>query len=291
MLSRRRIVSLLMVPLALQACDKSSRLAGSGRQAAAGSDSAVPVSSGIRDYTIGAKDYAFTNLPLHAPAGWLTFRLANTGQETHMLSIASVPQGYTTSAFIDSLVHQRLPDDTKFWPGVDVVSRGDTGVVSSFLPVGKYVVACFVQSADGSRHVQRGMVGSFDVVPATDTGTAGFVDGVVTLSHKHIRMSGPRLKPGVRTLRVASSNPTPQDFQILKLRPGRSARDALAWFTHRNTVAPAAEALGGVSSIYAGQQATMTVNLTRGDYLLVFQLDGTDKHPAFAQLPLTIRGR
>ncbi|MEO7040821.1 MAG: hypothetical protein ABI035_01020 [Gemmatimonadaceae bacterium] len=249
------------------------------------------MSSGIRDYVVRASDYAFSNLPLHAPAGWLTFRMANAGEETHMLSIASVPGGYMTSTFIDSLVHARLPLHTKFWAGVDVVSPGDTGVVSVFLPAGRYVAMCFVQSADGMRHIQRGMVGQFDVVAVSDTGTTDFVDGVVTLSRKRIRLSGPPLKRGIRTLRVASSNANPQDFQLLKLRPGRSASDALKWFTHRNIVAPAAEALGGVSSIYAGQRATMTVNFTPGEYLLVFQLDGTDAHPAFAQLPLTIRGK
>ena len=261
------------------------------RPVASAADSRTPVSSGIQDYAVRASDYAFSNLPLHAPAGWLTFRLANAGQETHMLSIATVPDGYTSSAFMDSLVHAHVPPHTKFWAGVDVVSPGDTGVVSVFLPPGQYVAMCFVQSADGTRHIQRGMLGQFDVVAASDTGTTDFVDGVVTLSRKRIRLSGPRLKRGVRTLRVASNNVNPQDFQLLKLRAGRSASDALKWFTNRNTVAPAAEALGGVSSIYAGQKATVTVNFTPGEYLLIFQLDGTDRRPAFAQLALTIPAR
>lgn len=288
---RRRYAALAALFIASVGCSKADRTVATARDTAAVRDSAQPVSSGIRDYTVGANDYAFTGLPLHAPAGWLTFRMANSGHETHMLSIASVPDGYTVAAFTDSLVRMRLPRTTKFWAGVDVVSPGDSGVVSVFLPAGQYAAICFVQSADGSRHVQKGMVGSFDVVASADTGVTGFVDAIVTLSRKHIRMSGPMLKPGVRTLRVASSNSQPQDFQLLKLSPGRSARDALKWFTNRNTVAPAAEALGGVSEIYAGQKATMTVHFTPGDYLLVFQLDGTDARPAFAQLALTIPPR
>jgi hypothetical protein len=259
-----------------------------GHQSAVRTDSVVPVSSGIRDYVVGASDYAFRGLPLHAPAGWLTFRMPNSGHETHMLAIASVPNGYTVSAFIDSLVHAHIGHDTKFWAGVDVVSPGDTGVVTVFLPAGQYAAACFVQSADGTRHVQQGMAGAFDVVASADTGSAGFVDAIVTLSHKHIRLTGPALERGVRTLRVASSNPQPLDFQLLKLRPGRSPSDALRWFSNRNTIAPAADALGGVSSIGAGQKATMTVDFTPGKYLLVFQLDGTDRHPKFAQLALDI---
>lgn len=273
------------------ACSSPKSGATVGHKPAGSPDSTAPVSSGIREYSVRATDYAFSNLPLHAPAGWLTFRMSNSGNETHMLAIASVPAGYTTASFTDSIVNSHLPQNTQFWAGVDVVSPGDTGVVSVFLPAGNYLAMCFVQSADGTRHVQRGMVGAFDVVAATDTGATSFVDGVVTLSHKRIRLSGPTLRTGIRTLRVASSNSNPQDFQILKLRPGRSARDALKWFTNRNTVAPAAEAVGGVSSIHAGQRATVTVNFTPGDYLLFFQLDGTDRRPAFALVPLTIRGR
>lgn len=288
----RAIVALALTSgLGFLGCGRSDSTPTGGRKAGVPADSMAPVSSGIRDYSIRAADYAFSNLPLHAAAGWLTFRLSNSGSETHMLSIASVPEGYTTAALEDSIVNLHLPKDARFWAGVDVVSPGDTGVVSVFLPAGDYVAMCFVQSADGTRHIQRGMVGAFDVVAVRDTGVTFFVDGVVTLSRKRIRLSGPTLKAGIRTLRVASSNAAPQDFQILKLRPGRSARDALKWFANRNTMAPAAEAVGGVSSIFAGQRATVTVNFTPGDYLLFFQLDGTDRHPAFAQLPLTIRDR
>jgi hypothetical protein len=291
MLIRRWITLLIAFPLAFQACDRSHRVAAGGAQAGAESDTLSPASSGIRDYAVSAADYAFTNLPLHAPAGWLTFRLVNGGQETHMLSIARVADGHTTAAVIDSLVHQHLPAGITFWPGVDVVSRGDTGVVTSFLPAGKYVAACFVTSADGSLHVQRGMIGSFDVVAAADTGSPGFVDGIVTLSRNHIRMSGPRLGPGVRTLRVASSAPVPHDLQLLKLRPGRSARDALKWFANRNTMAPAAEALGGVSSISAGREATMTVSLTPGNYLFVFKLNEFTPRGDFAEFPFAVGKR
>ena len=205
-----------------------------------------------------------------------------------MLAVAPVPTGYTTSGFVDSLVHLRIPPNTTWWSGVDVVSPGDTAVVTAFFPAGDYAVSCFVKSADGALHVVKGMVGSFDVIAARDTGVAPRVDGVVTLTANHIGVQGAALTSGVRTLRVVSSNPHPQDFQILKLLPGRSAQDALTWFTHRTTLAPAANAVGGVSSIHSGQQASVTVRFTPGTYLLVFQMDGTDANPAFAQRTLTI---
>jgi len=149
------------------------------QSSAARSDSAVafqaaaaPASSGLRDYTIGANDYAYTDLPLHAPSGWLTLRLVNTGTEQHMLSVIPVPSGYTAATLTDSMVHLHVPGNAKSLPGVDVVSPGDTGAVTAYFPPGDYVVSCFVKSPDGTYHVVKGMAGSFDVVTYSDTGAA-----------------------------------------------------------------------------------------------------------------------
>jgi hypothetical protein len=241
-----------------------------------------------RDYRIHASDYAFRGLPVHAPSGWLTLRLVNTGKETHMLAIAPVPSGYTTSGFVDSLVHLHLGPNPTFWPGVDVVSPGDTAVTTVFFPAGAYAVACFVKSADGALHAVKGMVGSFDVVPARDTGVAPAAVSVVTLTGNHIGLHGASLRSGVHTLRIVSSNPHPQDFQIVKLLPGRSAGDALRWFANRTTLAPAAEALGGVSSIHSGQHASVTVSFTPGVYLLFYAVDEADPNPVFVQRTVAI---
>ena len=62
----------------------------------------------------------------------MTLRLVNTGKETHMLAVAPVPAGYTTSAFLDSLSRLHIAPNTTFWSGVDVVSPGDTAVVTAF---------------------------------------------------------------------------------------------------------------------------------------------------------------
>jgi hypothetical protein len=79
-----------------------------------------------RTFTLTASDFAYRGLPVHAPAGWLTFRLVNTGRETHMLAVARVPAGSTTADFVDSLVRVHIAPNTTFWSGVDVVSPGDT---------------------------------------------------------------------------------------------------------------------------------------------------------------------
>ena len=262
---------------------------GTARASDTGATASRVEAPGSRDRLIVASDYAFRDLPTKAHAGWLTLRLANVGRETHMLSVARIPAGYSPAAFVDSLVHLRIPAATTWWSGVDVVSPGDTAVVTAFFPAGAYAVSCFVASGDGSMHVVKGMVGSFDVIAARDTGAAPDVDGVVTLTRRHIGLRGAPVTSGVRTLRVVSHNSTPQDFQILKLLPGRSVQDALAWFTHRTMLAPAAEAVGGVSSIHSGQRASVTVRFTPGVYLLFFSVNEADPHSALVQRKVTIQ--
>ena len=248
---------------------------------------AAPFASHLRNYTIDATDYAYAHLPLHAPAGWLTLRLVNIGTEQHMLSVVPVPSGYTIAMLTDSLVHLHMPANAKSSPGVDVVSPGDTAAVTAYFPPGDYVVGCFVKSPDGTYHVVKGMAGSFDVVAYSDTGSAPHADAVVALSHKRVALTG-NVKAGTRTIRIATDDAHWQDFQVLRLQPGRTAAQAINWYNNRATVAPAADAFGGVSSLQSGQRSFMTADFAPGAYLLLFPTGGSDARPTFAQYVLTV---
>ena len=238
--------------------------------------------TGTRDYLITATDYAYTDLPVHAPSGWVTLRLANRGSEQHMLGVLAIPTGYTPATIVDSLVRQHIPPEVKGWAGVDVVSPGDTAVIAAYFAPGEYAVGCFVKSPDGALHVVKGMAGAFDVIAAPDTGSAPQSDAVARMSGTNVELTGAPLKSGRRTLRVLSDGPHFRDFQLLKLLPGRSSEDALKWYANRATVAPAATAIGGVSGMYSGQKAAMTVNFTPGSYVMLFDIQDAHGHPGFA---------
>jgi hypothetical protein len=283
----RTLVLLAVASAALAACSETKRAVPVVAPGAAATRSTAGTA---RDYTIIANDFAFSGLPVHARAGWLTFRMANHGKEHHMLAVIPRPARYTTAGLIDSVVHSHLPADVKSWAGVDVVGPGDTGVVTSFYPPGEYVVGCFVQSPDGRLHVQKGMVGSFDVVASSDTGSAPRQDAAVTLSPAGISVAGPPLRRGIRVLRIVSTVPLAQDFQILKLIPGHSAQDALRWYTNRTTVPPAATTSGGISGIAPGQKTALSVNFAGGHYLMIFPVNGYAGKPDFITFPLAIPG-
>ncbi|MEO6777982.1 MAG: hypothetical protein ABI194_00890 [Gemmatimonadaceae bacterium] len=247
------------------------------------------MSSGIRTYTITAHDYAYTDLPLHAPSGWLTLRLVNAGTELHMLGVLRVPHGVSPASVVDSVTRMHVPANVTSAPGVNDLSPNDTGTVSGYFAPGDYVAACFIRSADGSYHVMKGMAGTFDVVASSDTGTHGPVDAFVTVSDQGLRFSPATLRRGMRTVRVASDSGAGADVALVKLRPGRSANDALRWLSHSATVAPAATALGGASGSILGQVIDVTADFTPGRYLFVLQPFDAKPGATPAYRALTVR--
>ncbi len=141
--------------------------------------SAPPISTGVRDYTIGANDYAYTRPSASRTRGWLTLRLVNTGNEQHMLGVVPVPVGLYRRHFYrfghtpshtcerEELARCGCRESARHWYSHRV------------FPPGEYVVSCFVKSPDGTYHVVKGMAGSFDVVAYSDTGVTPHADAVL----------------------------------------------------------------------------------------------------------------
>jgi hypothetical protein len=233
-----------------------------------------------RTVTVTAHDFAYTGLPVHAPAGWLTLRMANAGHELHMFATASVPRGYTVSSLEAALLRDKLPKglDIKEWGGPNAVAPGDTTTVSMFLPAGEYVVGCFVPSRDGKLHVAKGMMGSFDVVAAADTGAPPPSDQRVLLSTYKIAMPGAPPKPGMHTFLVRNTAKETHDLVILKVLPGHTVAQALTWFAKLPPGAPAAIPVGGTTGISRGDQVLVPARLTPGQYVLVCWMSTNNKY-------------
>lgn len=233
-----------------------------------------------RTVIVTAHDFAYTGLPVHAPAGWLTFRMANAGHELHMFATAAVPRGYTASSLEAALLRDRLPKDLdlKEWGGPNAVAPGDTTTVSMFLPAGAYVVACFVESPDGKLHFMKGMIGSFDVVAAADTGTPPPSDERVILLTYRIAMAGASPRPGMHTFLVRNTAKETHDFVILKVLPGHTVAQALTWFAKLPPGAPAAVPVGGTTGIHTGDQVLVPARLTPGQYVLVCWMQTKGKY-------------
>jgi len=222
-----------------------------------------------RTLTLTANDFAFTGMTARVSAGWVTIRMINAGKEMHMFASASVPRGMTTSAVLDSIMKEHVPKDFKEWGGPNAVAPGDTNTVTLFLPAGSYVVGCFVTSQDGKTHFMKGMMGSFEVVAARDTGVAPVSDRNILLSTYHIAMDGGTLSKGAHVFMVRNTVAQPHDMVILKVLPGHTVAQALKWFGNPPVGAPAAEAIGGTTALHLNERAYVNARFTPGTYVLV----------------------
>jgi hypothetical protein len=231
-----------------------------------------------RTFTVTASDFAYRGLPVHAPAGWMTWRMVNTGRELHMFATAAVPRGHTVASFEAALLKDQVPGHIMEFGGPNAVAPGDTTSVTTFLPAGEYVVACFARSPDGRLHIMKGMMGSFNVVAAADTGAPPTSDERVVLSTYGIAMGGALPKPGMQTFLVRNAAKETHDLVILKVLPGHTVAQALKWFAKLPPGAPAAVPVGGTTGIHTGDQVFVPAHLTPGQYVLVCWMSTNNKY-------------
>jgi hypothetical protein len=231
--------------------------------------SAVSAPSLNHTLLLTANDYAFTGMTTRVSAGWVTIRMVNAGKELHMFASMNVPHGMTTARLLDSLMKDRTPKNLTEWGGPNAVAPGDTGTVTLFLPAGSYAIGCFVVSPDGKTHFMKGMMGSFEVVAAKDAGTPPVSDRNVLLSTYHIAMDGGQLTKGSHVFLVRNTAKERHDFVILKVLPGHTVAQALAWFGNPPVGSPAAVPIGGTTGLHLNEQAYVQARFTPGTYVLV----------------------
>jgi hypothetical protein len=87
------------------------------------------------------------------------------------------------------------------------------------------------------------------------------------------------LTAGSHTLRVENGAQQPHEIALIRLSPGKTLGDLMAWAEAYAGSMPG-EILGGVAAIGPGSTAYFSVDLTPGDYaLLCFVPDAGDAKP------------
>jgi hypothetical protein len=179
---------------------------------------------------IMASDYAF-DAPDTLPAGLVTVRLMNHGQEPHHAQLLRLNDGLSFEDFVAALQAEgdgalRLATLTG---GPAALSTLKTTEVTLDLTPGSYALACFIPSPDGVPHLAKGMLKPLTVTPTgAQDATAPEVSGTMTL--RDFSFEIPDTVPaGTVGYRVFNVGPQPHELSILKLAPGAFATDVLAW--------------------------------------------------------------
>jgi hypothetical protein len=225
-----------------------------------------------------ATDYKL-QLPDKIPAGAVTFHLMNEGKEMHQAMVARLDDGKTMADLGKAMSTEGPPPSwMKFLGGPNGIVPGATTVETSILTPGNYVAFCVIPGADGKPHIAKGMVQPFEVTANSGASAAlPAADDTVQLVEYGFKTSHP-IAAGKRTILVENGGKQGHELVLLKLAPGKSAKDFAVWATTGGMKGPPpAMPMGGVGTLDQKGSATFTTDLSPGEYaFMCFLPDAKD---------------
>jgi hypothetical protein len=253
--------------------------AAGGAQPAAGAAAGTTDTSGM--VTVHAKDFSF-DAPDRIPGGTTAFRLVNDGPGLHHLQIIRIDSGKTITDLTNAM---KKPGPLPVWAvlvgGPNAPDPHSESNATLDLAPGNYALMCLVDMPGGVPHFTKGMVRPLLVtqrkIPAKPMPTA---DILVTLRDYQFEVNG-RLAPGRHTFSVRTEGPQAHELELIKLAPGKTAKDFGEWM-QKMQGPPPGSAMGGVAAESPNATDYFTADLTPGDYVLIcFVPDAKDGKPHF----------
>jgi plastocyanin len=232
--------------------------------------------------TVTAREFAF-GAPATISAGLTTVRLVNEGKEMHHVQLIRLDAGHTVAELMElaKTAGEPIPAWAKFVGGPNVHAPGAHSEATMVLEPGEYALVCFIPSADGVPHIAKGMVKPLTVVPATPNSVVGTADVTMTLRDYAFETT-PEITAGKRTVEVVNAAAQPHEVVLMRLEPGKTPQDLLAWVQTQQGPPPALP-MGGTSFLSQGERNQITADFTPGEYvLLCFVPDAGDGRPHVA---------
>jgi hypothetical protein len=237
---------------------------------------------GIRAVTVTANDYSFS-APDTIPAGLTEIRLQNRGKEMHHVFLLRLDGGKTMSDLFGAMQPDGpLPSWAREVGGPNTPGPGGESSAILRLAAGRYAMICVIPSSDGKPHVMKGMAKEVIVTPAaSNTASANLrIGATMTLLDYAFKLSQP-LQAGRQTIRVRNDAAQGHEVVVVRLQPGKSPTDMLAWMEKMEGPPPAAP-IGGSTPMAHGEENLITIDFTPGEYgLICFAPDAKDGKPHF----------
>jgi len=231
--------------------------------------------------TITASDFAF-EAPAMIPAGLTTINLVNRGPELHHVQLVKIAEGHTFQELMEGMKHDGPPPPwVTFVGGPNTPVPGGQAQATLDLAPGSYALVCFIPSNDGVLHAMKGMVKPLTVTPASSQARAAAPDARITLRDYSYEIT-PEIAAGRRTIRVENAAQQPHELILVRLAPGKSAADMLAWLEKMQGPPPGAP-IGGTTFLSRGASNDVTADFPAGEYALLCMVpDAGDGKPHVA---------
>ncbi len=236
------------------------------------SNQAVDLAPAKAAVEVIATDFGYQLPTGDIPAGQVAMTLANRGSENHHLTLVRLGDGMRADDVMaglgkgDGSVLAR----TTAVGGPNGVAPGAKGTVTVDLTPGTYVAVCHIPSPqDSVSHAAKGMVSSFTVssgAPAV-TPVMPATNGTITISKGGFQVPA-GLSSG--SYRMQNDFDQPAEAALVKLRPGATAKDVLAFLGGQAPPGPPPfTPAGGVTTLAPRGSAVADLELTKGTYALL----------------------
>jgi uncharacterized cupredoxin-like copper-binding protein len=226
--------------------------------------------------TVHANEFAFIG-PASIAAGTTTFRLVNDGKEVHQISILQLAKGKTLADYVEAIKANKPTPWAVGVGGPNAAAPGQTIDATITLEAGDYILVCWVPSPGVPvPHMAKGMIQPLTVTATGVTKAGASVshlpesvpDVHLELSEYAFKLSKP-LTAGKHTIHVMNTGTLEHEAVLMKLAPGKTMKDADAWFENGMKGPSPIEATPGMAGLGKGRTGSFTTTLTPGRYGLI----------------------
>ncbi|MEP6571755.1 MAG: hypothetical protein ABJD11_03635 [Gemmatimonadota bacterium] len=216
---------------------------------------------------IEARNLRFT-IPARISGGLTRVRLVNRDPVWHEASLIHFMDSTSTldSYLAAARAGNEYPAFARDIGGLSFLAPGDSADVLVDLEPGRYAVVCWHRD-----HVLQGMGSTFAVVAHAGPSVAPGPSTEVVLTDFSVPPLVPH--PGHELLHVTNIGPSEHELAILKLMPGKTYADFMAWRAAGEIGPAPARSAAGTAALRPGSEAWVDVTWTPGEYTLICLLE------------------
>lgn len=245
------------------------------------SPAADVAAQGYQEITITGVDYAFEGIPDTIEAGYTLFSFEDVGREIHHAQLARLNEGVTLEQVEAALFKMEEEPEAIYAlatpvGGLGLIAPGGTARIILNLDPGTYGFVCFVPAPDGEPHFAKGMIQTFEVVPAAEETAAEPPEADATLTLKDFTFDGlpEAVEPGIHIWEVVNDGPEPHELLLFQLAPDATAEQFLMALeasleSPAEAEPPPGLPIGGMQAIVPGLSGWLVLDLEPGTYLAV----------------------
>lgn len=210
-------------------------------------------------------------VPARVPAGLTRVRLVNRGTYWHHAELARFDSTLTREGYIDQICGgAEFPVGATDMGGTALVAPGDSLDVVMRLTPGRWAAICFA-SGGGVWHPKLGMVTPFEVTarPGPDPAVEPKADLVLDMRDDGFGFPD-TLVEGRRCVRIENTGRDFHEADFIRLDPGRTYADYVAWRKDSKEVPPGPGVpVGGCSDFGPGGRMWSFVDFRPGQYFVI----------------------